>query len=145
MARDDINAILSQVFPFAQQCLQKNGEFYPFAVRMNANDEIIAIAASEGAEDEEDPSAQEVIDMLTEMLHEAAKEDPAPKAVAICFEATVSHDDNPEPHAAICVQIEDADGEALLVSLPYTRDEKGVVSCGDVAASPVDRQFYAQP
>ena len=143
MARDDINAVLSQVFPFAQQCLQKNGEFYPFAVRMNPDGEIIAIAANESEEGEEEPSAQEVIDMLTELLQEAAKEDPAPKAVAICFEATVSHDENPEPHAAICVQIEDGDGEALLVSLPYTRNDQGQVVCGDVAASPVDPLYFS--
>lgn len=143
MARDDINAILTQVFPFAQQCLARDGGFHPFAVQMNGDGEIIAIAAEEPEEGQEEPGAQELIEMLTEVLDESVKSDAAPKAVAICFEATVSHEDNPEPHAAICVQVEDADGESLLVSLPYTRGEDGTVQCGNIAASPMDSRFFA--
>lgn len=142
MARDDINAILNQVLPFAQQCLQRDGEFFPFAARMDENGDIIAIAANETEGEGEEPSAQDVIDMLTQMLVEAGGEEHPPRAMAICFEATVSHEQNPTPHEAICVQIEDVDGEALLVSLPYTRSEDGSVSCGELAASPTELRFF---
>ena len=62
---NDIEKILDLMFPFVENLLIKNGEFYPFAAAMKNSGEIEQVGIEE---DDDNPASQKVIDELKDVL-----------------------------------------------------------------------------
>jgi len=65
LSMKDIEEILDLMFPFVENLLIENGEFYPFAAAMKNNGKIDQVGISE---DDDNPASQKVIDELKEVL-----------------------------------------------------------------------------
>ena len=61
-ARQDYNALLEMLMPFAEQMLKKHGEFFPFGAAVNTTGELLAAAGYDGTET---PPSEDVIALST--------------------------------------------------------------------------------
>jgi hypothetical protein len=123
--QDDLDALLTAGLGFAQQLLEKHGEFFPFAVGISLEGDAELIAAvPEGAG--EQPDSLEVIDECVRALGEART---ALRAGAIVSDVLANGSD------AIRVEMEHAEGIAIAALLPYgTRRLGKKLRYGDLVA-----------
>ena len=129
MARSDLEALLNVLIPMADKMLAEQGEFYPFAAAMDVSDNISPWSAQV---DQEHPSAQEVFDKLVAGLRGSAAE---LKATGVCFDGRVTPPDSEEETDAVCICLEDRDGEAIDVFVPYRIDsDSGEIEYGELFA-----------
>jgi len=139
MSRPELDALLNVLFPFAQQMIQKRGEFFPFGASMASDGEIASVAGDVG---EERPESQEVIDVLTEAFRQQAALGEI-KAAGICLDARTVPPGQTEKTDAILARLEHQDGEAIDVFLPYRKGLFGKVKYGEVFATAGAPQVFA--
>lgn len=85
MAHPDLDALLNDLLPFAQQMLAKHGEFYPFGGSITIEDKHVSV----GAKGESDhPKSQQLIDLLTQAFRRDATTGQI-RAAGICFDVRV--------------------------------------------------------
>jgi hypothetical protein len=63
--RDEMDSLLDMLLPFAQQQLEKHGEFFPFAASIDSSGAQAMVAVDLG---DEHPASKDVIDSLYEDL-----------------------------------------------------------------------------
>jgi len=138
MAHPDLDDLLSELLPFAQDMLAKHGEFFPYGSAMTKSGEIVAHAAHDGAEQ---PPSQQLIDMLTAGFRKKAAAGEI-RAAGICYDARIVPPDQEEKTDAICVSLEHESGEATEVYMPYKKGWLGRIKYGDIFAEPREPQFF---
>lgn len=120
--------MLNAALPFAQQMLDERGEFFPYAVGLDASNDVRMIAAEPDLG--EAPPSEEVLALLIAGLR---TERDRLRAVGIVFDVRLSNSD------AIRVELEHSEGPAMAVLLPYTKKrfrrgvEYGELSAGAAA------------
>ena len=127
MSRADQDAIVNPLFEFALKMVVEQGEFYPFAAVLQADGNVRLMASRMS---EERPKASAVIAILEERLRSDIVRE-GHKAVGICLGVKISHPKVGQNVDALLARIEDADGEAVNVYLPYERDPAGSLRTGD--------------
>jgi hypothetical protein len=133
-AQADVDQLLNEALPFAQQMLDRRGEFYPYAVKMTAGGETGMVAAEPGQG--EHPESTDVLAMLYAGL---ASEREALRAAAAVSDVKIGS----PPSDAIRVEIEHREGAALAVFLPYAKKPLGRgVSYGDIRAASGERRIW---
>lgn len=111
-AQDDLDALLSATLPFAQQLLEKNGEFFPFGAMIEINDDL-ALTSADPAMVGEHPASADVIAALVERFRSLRD---TTRAVAVVSDVQLG-----ESHA-VRVELEHRDGHSFAVILPYEQD-----------------------
>ncbi len=139
MSRPELDSLLNSLLPFAQQMLQKHGEFYPFGVTMRPDGAIESLAAQVG---EERPLSQTVIDMLIESYREQALAGEI-IATGIGIDVRSVSAAGGERTDAILARLEHKDGEAIEVYLPYRKGLFGRLKYGEIFAAPGVAQVFA--
>lgn len=114
LAQADLDGLLNALLPFAQQELEKLGEFFPFGAIVTADGETKLLGAD--AMQEERPDSASIISML---LSEAQSKRGELRAVGICSDVRATDSD------AIKVELEHSEGAALAVLLPYSKKRFG--------------------
>jgi hypothetical protein len=114
LAQADLDGLLNTLLPFAQQELEKLGEFFPFGAIVTKEGETKLLAAD--AMEEERPDSASIISML---LAEAQSKRNELRAVGICSDVRTAGSD------VIKVDLEHSEGTALTVLLPYTQKRFG--------------------
>ena len=114
LAQADLDGLLNTLLPFAQQELEKLGEFFPFGAIVTTEGETKLLAAD--AIEGERPDSASIISML---LAEAQNKRGELRAVGICSDARATDSD------AIKVDLDHSEGTALTVLLPYTQKRFG--------------------
>lgn len=76
---------MNEVLPFAQQMLERHGEFIPYGGAMKPNGEIVSVAGYDG---DEYPPSQDIIDLLKDAFRAAGRSGEY-KATAIVFDVRV--------------------------------------------------------
>ncbi len=114
LAQADLDGLLNSLLPFAQQELEKLGEFFPFGAFVTTEGETKLLAADALAG--ERPDSPSIISML---LTEAQNKRGELRAVGICSDVRATGSD------AIKVDLEHSEGTALAVLLPYTQKRFG--------------------
>jgi len=138
MAREDLNSLLGAMFPFAQDMLDKYGEFYPFGATMTIAGEIKQTAAYTG---DEHPSSQELIELLEGGFRAlAAKKDV--RAVGLCLDVRTIAPGQTQKTDAICARLRHSDSESADVFLPYQKNESGMISYGDLFATQGEQDIF---
>jgi hypothetical protein len=131
--QDDLDLLADQALSAAAHLLEKNGEFYPFAISLD-NEGAPEMAAADPGEGEH-PSSQAVLDLLYER---AASGRGDHRGAA--FAAPVEMFDGD----AVRVEIEHRDGgPALVLFLPDQRRKlRKSVEFGDVTAGTGKRRVW---
>lgn len=128
MAKDELDALMNFVLPFAQRMLSEHGEFFPFGGVMTAKREIISIAASDGREN---PPSQRLVDLMTESFQAKAKSREY-CATAIVVDVRVTVPSTGKKSDAIQIRLDHEDGISVEVLLPYELDRKGTLIYGEM-------------
>jgi hypothetical protein len=132
-AQDDLEGLLDAALPFAQQMLEKHGEFFPYAVALDEAGEVRMVAADPGLG--ERPLSTDVLDTLVAGLRE---ERDRLRAAGLVSDVRLQQSD------AVRVELEHRDGHAIAVLLPYkTRRLRRGVEYGEMAAIAGVHQIWA--
>jgi hypothetical protein len=139
MAHPDLEKLLNALLPFAQQMLQKHGEFYPFGASMQADGTISMIGAQ--VDGNEFPESAEVIALLEEGFRTGAK-DGKIKALGMCTDVRVVVPGGSEKTDAIQANLEHSEAGAVSVFLPYKKGFLGKMSYGQIFASSASPRIF---
>jgi hypothetical protein len=114
-AQVDLDGLLGNVLPFAQQQLAQHGAFHPFGAVVADDGSLRLAAAYDGSDN---PPAQP----LLEQLYEGTRSQRS-AIRAVAFVADVRLPGTSED--AIRVELEHRDGVAIAVVLPYRKRRSG--------------------
>src|SRR5688572_9874907 len=137
MAHPDLDALLNQVLPFAQQMLAKKGDLQPFGGVMKLNGEVALTAVQEPA----NPDTAAAVDSLTSGFKELARQKTV-RAVAVCFDSMATPPGGSLKVDAICVQLEHVSGENAIVFLPYEKGWFGRIKYRSLFASKSESKIF---
>jgi hypothetical protein len=131
--QDDLDLLADEALSAAQHLLAKQGEFYPFGVRLSAHGGTELVDADPG--EGEHPSSEAVLDLLYESI--AAMRDGT-RATAFVAPVETSEGD------AVRVELEHRDGgPALALLQPYrTRRLRRKPEFGELTAAPGERRVW---
>ncbi|HWB83256.1 MAG TPA: hypothetical protein VG675_03890 [Bryobacteraceae bacterium] len=139
MAHPDLDRLLDYSLRFAQESLEKRGSFYPFAATVQPDGELKPVAVYSG---EETPHVHVLLDMLSEKLKTLALKRET-LATAVCYDSLVSPDgDVRRKTEAIVVSLEHADGESVIVYLPYSKKLFGRYNYSSLVAIAGERKHF---
>lgn len=133
-AQADLDTLLNTSLGFAQQQLASRGEFYPYAAAIRADGQTEMVAGRPGTAGEH-PAAT---DIIASCVAELTSRQHAIRATAITADVRLPDLGND----AIEVSLEHAEGQALRVQLPYTKQPAGI-SYGPIRASAGSRRIWA--
>jgi hypothetical protein len=111
----DIEELMNGLIPFAQQMLEKNGEFFPYGGALTPSGELSFVADYDG---KGCPSSQALIDLLKDGFKEAAKQGKY-KATGIVFDAKVTPPGKTEKTDALVITLDHKDNYSIIAFIPY--------------------------
>ena len=76
-AQGDLDGLLNVVLPFAEQMLQKHGEFYPFGASVSAAGKVAMLGGQ--PEDNDHPSSVSVLEIMLEGVRSSRDNLRAPR------------------------------------------------------------------
>ena len=131
--QDDLDLLANEALQAAQHFLEKNGEFYPFAMTLGDNGAPQLTGADPGGG--EFPSSQEMLDLLYRGV--SANRD-ACRAAAFAAQVTTEAGD------AVRVELEHRDGgPGLQLLLAFRRKRLGkAIEFGDLEAAQGERRIW---
>ena len=115
--REEFDALIEFLVPFAQEMLELQGDFYPFAGYVDDSGEVCMVGAH--LEDKH-PDRKDVHAFLLEGF-QAEASTKGYLATAICADGRAQRPDNEEVSDAVIVQLEHRDGTAISFALPYAK------------------------
>jgi hypothetical protein len=134
-AQDDLDALLDATMPFAQQMLEKRGEFFPYEAAISLEGATRMFAGDPGQG--EHPLSTDVIAIVRDGFRH---DRDGLRAVAIVADVRTPDSD------AVRVELEHRDGHAIAVLLPYSKKRFGRgVEYRPMAASTSTRQVWSEP
>jgi hypothetical protein len=120
--REEIEALLNFLLPFAEDQLSRNGEFYPYAAVVDEKGDLAAVSAEAG---EDQPDVSELLVMLHARLAEQAAEGSI-RACGIAADVTLTDPDSGETTDAVQLELDHAEADAVDVYVPYESGGSGV-------------------
>lgn len=138
--RDDLDALLNPLLPFAQDMLRKHGEFFPFGAVTKAGGEVELVAGYTGSEQ---PPSQELIDLMVGAMRSRAASGEI-NAAGICYDVRVWTEDG-KTTDAIAVSLEHRAGDSVAVLMPYSKGRFTGLRFGDLTAGPGERRIFTEP
>ena len=133
--QDDLDGILDEALRAAEHLLEKNGEFFPFAVTLDAAGQTTMVGADPG--EGERPASQAVLELLY-----AGAADDRDRLRAVAFVAPVEGEGQDE----VRVETEHRDGgPAITAFLPYaTKRLRRSVAFGELTAEAGERRVWPE-
>jgi len=117
MSKTDLEKLLKVTVTAAQHLLKKNREMYPIGAIIDLEGEVLLAQPNFVTER---PGSQQVIDELLRIFREKAEQHKI-RATAICYDGRVTPPGKTEKTDAICVELEDIEGNAIAIFLPYKK------------------------
>ena len=136
-AKDDAEALMNAVLPFAEKMLTQHGEFFPFGGAMKPNGEIVNVAGYDGRER---PPSENLISLLNEGFRKDAKSGRY-KATAVVYDVRVTLPDTTTKSDAIAVALDHRDNYSTLVMFPYSLSN-GPLQMGEPFAEKGDHKIF---
>lgn len=135
-ARQDYDALLAALLPFAEQMLKKYGEFYPFAATVGTTGEVSLSAAYDG---DEKPPSEDLIALLAQAFQGEARIAKI-RATGICYDGRVVRDGKKVD--AIIISLEHVSGNAIVTCLPYSKGLFGKYGFGEMTAAAEEPKIF---
>jgi len=128
--REEIEQLLRYLLPVAEEQLNREGEFRPYAATLDTDGEVNSVGAAEGDE----PDVGELLVALhAELRAQAAG--GAIRASGIAADVTLTDPDSGEMMDAVQLELDHAETEAVDVYVPYTNSDEGITFGELVAAA----------
>src|SRR5215212_3593020 len=127
--REEIEQLLRYLLPFAEERLNQEGEFRPYAAMVAADGALKSVESGEG----EEPDVGELLVALHSELREQAAEG-AIRASGIAADVTLTDPDSGEETDAVQLELDHVDTDAVDVYVPYTSGDEGI-KFGDLVAA----------
>jgi hypothetical protein len=118
--RRQLDDLLEAMLPFAQQMLDKHGEFFPFGAAMLREGKVALVA---GKTESAQPPSVEVIELIRAGMRSKQAEY---LAIGVCYDVRVRTAADSPPTDAVCVSLEHRDGMVADVFQPYTKRGKKI-------------------
>jgi hypothetical protein len=128
-AKQEIEKLLKYLMPFAEEKLNQDGEFYPYAAVVAEDGELKSVSAGEG----EEPDVGDLLLALHEELRQRAAEGSI-RASGIAADVTLTDPDSGETRDAVQVELDHAESDAVDIYVPYESAADGV-KFGDLVAA----------
>ena len=109
---DDLDRLLGASIEAAVRMLSADGEFYPFALAMTADGDVISPAVQPSSDH---PTADEVAGLLLAALREAKD---SIRAASVCSDVRIRADSG-EERDAVRVELEAPEQDPVVVVVPY--------------------------
>jgi hypothetical protein len=119
--REEIEQLLRYLLPFAEERLNHDGEFRPYAAMVAADGSLKSV---ESGEDEEPEVGELLVALHTELRERAAE--GAIRASGIAADVTLTDPDSGEETDAVQLELDHVDTDAVDVYVPYTSGDEGV-------------------
>lgn len=133
-AQDDLDGLLDAALPFAQQQLERYGEFLPYGVAVGVDGTQRMIAGD--PDGGEHPASLDVLAVMVDGLRSQRDE---LRAVVLVSDVRLAESD------AIRVELEHREGAALAVFLPYSLSRiRKRVDYGGLAASAGTQHVWSE-
>jgi hypothetical protein len=113
----EYNSLLDALLPFAEQMLNKHGEFLPFAAVVGADGAVALVAGDIG---QEQPKSTELVEFLFAALRKQTAEQGC-TAAGVCVDVKVLDPRSQQKTDAVHFVFEHRSGEALDVFFPYRK------------------------
>jgi hypothetical protein len=127
--REEIEHLLRYLLPVAEEQLNREGEFRPYAATLDTTGEVNSVAAASG----EEPDVGELLLALhTELREQAAG--GAIRASGIAADVTLTDPDSGEETDAVQLELDHVETDAVDVYVPYTTGDEGI-KFGDLVAA----------
>jgi hypothetical protein len=137
--RQEIEQLLRYLLPVAEEQLNREGEFVPYAATLGADGEVNAVNAANGDE----PDVSELLLALHTELREQAAEG-AIRASGIAADVTLTDPDSGEVTDAVQLELDHAEADAIDVYVPYTNGAEGI-EFGELVATSGQAPVFAAP
>lgn len=109
---NDLDQLLGASVEAAVRMLSADGEFYPFALAMTADGELVSPSISPSSEH---PDADEVVQLLVAALRDVKD---TLRAASLCSDVRIRSDEGDE-RDALRIELEAPQGDPLVVVVPY--------------------------
>jgi hypothetical protein len=136
--KEECEALMNALVPFAQQMLSKHREFYPFGGTMSVEGKIAQTASSTG---EEHAASQPLIDLLEKGFRDGAKRHLY-KATAILVDVRTTPPGKKEKQDAVEVRLDHVSGYSVRVVFPYAFSPKGDLELAPPFAAPGEGKIF---
>jgi len=114
--KEQLEMLMNELMPFAEQCLNEWGEFYPFGGMLYMDGELAHVGAK--IEGDDQPPSKELIDVLVDG-HQKLVELGEIKASAAIFRVDVNDPQTGEKTEAVQCNLDHLDGISAEVFHPY--------------------------
>lgn len=119
--REDAEALMNDLLPFAKKMLSEHGEFQPFGGVMEISGKIIREGATTG---EYRSKSKDLIEILRNAHIEAARAGTI-RASAIVYDVLIVPPGREAKQDAISVELDHRDDYSVVVHFPYSIDIEG--------------------
>jgi hypothetical protein len=141
VSKGDLESLMNQLVPFAQQMLAKHGEFYPYGGVLTPLGEVELVGANDGRGQ---PPSEELISTLLAAFRERASSGKC-TATALIADVRALPSSEDEETNAIRVSLEHVSGLAIDVFLPYEVGDDGQIQYGEHFARQGERIIFLIP
>jgi hypothetical protein len=138
--RDELDALLNAVLPFAEQMLTQHGDFYPFGATIS-RDGKIALIQPFIEEEEEIPDSPQLVHTLYQGLRDQALRREI-RGGAVCTNVSMRPEGADEETDAVRVSLDHANHVPLDVFQPYAIERSGDVVYGAIVAVAADPRVF---
>lgn len=138
LVKEDVEALLNELMPMAEQQLAKHREFFPFGAAMDVNGQMIQTEAWTG---EDEPTASDLVDSLVSAFQEQAESEEI-RASAILIDCLTVPPGETEQVDAVAARLDHLDGYSAVVFFPYEIGNDGTVSFAEPFAHEGDDEIF---
>jgi hypothetical protein len=135
--REEIEQLLRYLLPFAEESLNRDGEFRPYAAMVAADGSLKSVESHE----DDEPDVGDLLVVLHAELREQAA-GGAIRASGIAADVTLTDPDSGEETDAVQLELDHVDTDAVDVYVPYTSGDEGV-KFGELVAAAGQAPVFA--
>lgn len=136
--KEDVELLLNELMPLAEERLAQNREFYPFGAAVDENGELVRTQAWTG---DEEPSASDLVDSLVATFQQQAEGEEI-RASAILIDCLTVPPGETEKVDAVAARLDHLDGYSAVVFFPYTIGPDGAVTFAEPFAHEGDDEIF---
>lgn len=136
--RQDLDSLLGSLLGFAQQTLNRYGEFYPFGAVLTTEGEVVLQGGQLIGTDR--PPSQAIINLILDGVRSQANTGEI-RAAGICYDVRMTLPDGTATDA-IDVSLEHRSGLSVLVSQPYAKRRLRGFEYRELIAQPGEPRIF---